>query len=392
MMRRRRNRSPRRLAHFAIVATLSLPLWISSSISSAVTGSAPSTLNVPLTTSTNTSTTTWAIVTMGQNDQQNDLFPQLFALDENTKRWRLATPPGVADNGGLFLATGTGDALVVGFGTNRGLAFSPLARSVDGGRHWSPGGLQRGLARVPSALALSGPSTALALVQSGGEAQVLQSNGALTSWSTMLTAQTLATTAPSCSISAVGIGPANSAIIGAACTKSGMIGLFTGRAGHWNKVAAALPANLRGASVQVLAIEHRETDVAALLALHLASHTLLVVAYPSAGATWQLSKPLTLASGSTIVATGGGVKSAVFVLLRGTKGAYAVTNAMPNTGWQELPALPKSTTGVAIEPSGLVDALVVNTSTLTIWREPALQRALEKVQQIVVPIQYGSSA
>ena len=68
--------------------------------------------------------------------------------------WRLATPPGVADNGGLVV-TGTGGAsLLTGFVPSQDLTFSPLAATSDNGASWSPAGpVNPGLADAPDALA-----------------------------------------------------------------------------------------------------------------------------------------------------------------------------------------------------------------------------------------------
>jgi len=302
------------------------------------------------------------------------------------------TPPGIADNGGLFIAPGTGDEVLVGFGASQALSFSPLALSTDGGIHWSPGGLQQALVTVPSAVALGATGTAFALVKSGGQERVLRRGRSLTSWSSELSQKTFATTAPSCVPSAVGVGASNQAVVGSSCDTAGTIGLFEEHGGRWGAIAARPKMTLAAALVQVLAIEHSGTSIAALVALRSRSNTVLVVAYPGVNATWQLSKPLALGKGSTIAATGGGAGRGVFILIRTTHGEFAATNSAPNDGWRRLAALPSSTTSIAIEPSGAVDAFVVRTATLTIWRELPNAGAFQEVQRIVVPIQYGSSA
>ncbi len=61
---------------------------------------------------------------------------QVFVRQSASPAWRLVTPPGVADNGGL-VAAGTGRALTVAVRPSQNLTFSPLAVSTDGGARWS---------------------------------------------------------------------------------------------------------------------------------------------------------------------------------------------------------------------------------------------------------------
>lgn len=375
---------------------LSVTLVISASGASAFGAStAPPGVRAPLTTGITTSTTAWAIVTMGKNDQQNDLFPQLFAFDQGAKRWRLSTPPGVADNGGLVIASNSQSSLLVGFGANQALSFSPLALSTDGGKQWSPGGVAQALVPVPSSLALGASNAALALVSNRAGQSVLRRNGDLTSWSEILSSKTLASGAPSCapqSLSAVGITTAGRAIVGASCAGRGTIGLFEENGRRWQAVPAAVPANLAGSAFEVIAIERSGSAIEALLAARSASATALVAAWPTTGASWQLSAPLALAKGSTITATGDGPADTLFVIVRSRDALRAETIAGVRGAWRRVASLPPSTTSVAIEPTGLMDALVVDISTLTIWHQTRANGPFEKVQRITVPIQYGSSA
>jgi hypothetical protein len=62
-----------------------------------------------LATSLVTATGTWAVAVMGGPAAEHDNFWQLFVRPAGTGRWRLATPPGVASNGGLVLAASARD-------------------------------------------------------------------------------------------------------------------------------------------------------------------------------------------------------------------------------------------------------------------------------------------
>ncbi len=58
----------------------------------------------PLTTSLTQSGQTWVNVAMGQLDETANRFWQLFVQLPGQAGWKLATPGGVADNGGLVVA------------------------------------------------------------------------------------------------------------------------------------------------------------------------------------------------------------------------------------------------------------------------------------------------
>ena len=58
-----------------------------------------------LATSLVTASGTWAVAVMGGSAAEHNNFWQLFVRPTATGKWRLATPPGVASNGGLVVAT-----------------------------------------------------------------------------------------------------------------------------------------------------------------------------------------------------------------------------------------------------------------------------------------------
>lgn len=59
---------------------------------------------LPLATALTTATGTWAAAVLGGSATSHNNFWQLFVRPTGTSTWRLATPPGVASNGGLVLA------------------------------------------------------------------------------------------------------------------------------------------------------------------------------------------------------------------------------------------------------------------------------------------------
>jgi hypothetical protein len=68
-----------------------------------------------------------------------------------------------------------------------------------------------------------------------------------------------------------------------------------------------------------------------------------------------------------------------------------VTQGQGHT-WQLVGGLPSGTQSLAVEPDRSLDALVVHTSTLTVWHQLRLGSTFEKSQTLNVPIQYGSSS
>ena len=132
-----------------------------------------------------------AIVEMGGPAAQQDNFWELFVRPAGTARWRLATPAGVASNGGLDVA-GSGGSLVTGFRPSQDLTFSPLATSGDGGISWSPAGpVTPGLADAPDALA-AGPGGRLIALTSDGTAELGMAGG--TAWTRLSSSAALAAT------------------------------------------------------------------------------------------------------------------------------------------------------------------------------------------------------
>lgn len=79
-----------------------------------------------LATSLATATGTWAVAVMGGSVASHNNFWQLFVRPDGTSTWRLATPPGVASNGGLVLTGLPAGSVLAGFRPSQDLAYSPL--------------------------------------------------------------------------------------------------------------------------------------------------------------------------------------------------------------------------------------------------------------------------
>ena len=61
-----------------------------------------------LATSLVTAAGTWAVAVMGGSAASHNNFWQLFVRPAGSRSWKLVTPPGTADNGGLVLAAAAG--------------------------------------------------------------------------------------------------------------------------------------------------------------------------------------------------------------------------------------------------------------------------------------------
>ena len=350
----------------------------------------------------------YAIVEMGGKAAANENFWQLFARPEHGSGWRLVTPPGVADNGGLVQSS-SARSLLVGFETSQELGFSPLAESSDTGRSWNPAVLPSPLGAVPDALAAAGGG-ALALVRSKG-GSVLAAGSSLSSWRTVATTASIAGSAGACGVArltAVALDGGGRQLVAAACTRPGVVGVLVRHGRGFTLAGPPLPAGERRQVASVVRLERAGSGLAALVALSGPSGTAVLSATePAPGAPWSLSPPLGL-DGAGLSASGLLPGGGAFVLERGAGTPEAAVIGAPRGGrwppWSRLPTLPAGTQTIACSPAGSgwrIDAIAVEHSTMTdhvlegaAWGPGGLAASgahwVDR-QRIVVPIQYGSS-
>jgi hypothetical protein len=354
-----------------------------------VTATAPA-VAVPLSTSLVTAQGTWAIAVMGGSAASDNNFWQLFVRPAGASQWSLATPPGVADNGGL-VAAGTGKSLVIGFRPSQDLAFSPLATSTDTGKDWTPGLLDAGLANDPGAIAVDPSGRALALLQDGTIQTAATAGAAATGkWSELTTRPALAASAAgrSCGLrglEAVSFWVNKTPMAVGSCQRPGVAGVFIDTSGTWQSAGLVLPAAYRGDRAQVLGLAATSGGNVALL---LAGDSLL--AAWSNGTHWTVSAPVAgvgAVGAGSVRASGFGTGGSAWLLLSGGR---AETISGPGAGWQDLPTVPAGTATLAPGPGDAWDALAVSGSELTVWR--LAKGAWVRVQLIKVPIEYGSSS
>ncbi|HEY2307391.1 MAG TPA: hypothetical protein VGI05_16065, partial [Streptosporangiaceae bacterium] len=305
--------------------------------------------------------------------------------------WKLVTPPGVADNGGLVTAGTGGQSLITGIRPSQYLTYTPLALTRDGGLAWSPAGpLDAALANAPDALAVApGTGHLLALLTNGA---VKAAAPGYTRWTTLATRVTLAATPAGrrcglTSLTAAAFSPLGMPLLAGTCSHRGTAGVFTLTGGTWRLAGPALPASMAGRPTRVLGLTvagHRET---ALLAAGTGRDTVLLAAWSASGGRWALSPSLPL-GGAQVVSVSAGPGGATGIVLNGRAG---VTLGGPGSSWQWLPFLPAGTQALALGPRARVDALAAAGTTFTDWAWAPGSAAWAKTQTLHVPVPYGSS-
>jgi len=360
-------------------------------------GTAEPVILTPLSTSVQTSDGTWATVPMGHLDQPLNTFWQLLFRPTGTDSWsNHVEATATATNGGLVLASAGGPSLLVGVRPSNLLAFSPLIVTADEGRSWSNGLLSDGLAAHPDALAVGPTAKALALVGSRNGEKVLESTNDLSKWQTLTTEHSLASSTPgrTCrlgSITAVAY-LAAFPVVGATCSRPGVVGMFSQSAGSWHLVGPALPASLHSDTVEVVALRSTKAGLSTLLAVSDKSATSLVAAWTTTGNRWSVSRPLHLGAPDQVASFGPATGDGFFVLLSEPSGSKRLeVLGGPGSTWLELPAPPAGTATVAFGPRTTVEALAVNDTTLTVWTLASNPDAWVRGQITQVPIQFGSS-
>ena len=353
---------------------------------------APSAGAPSLATSLGTAAGTWAITVMGGSAASHNNFWQLFMRPAGSTEWKLVTPPGVADNGGLVTAGTGGQSLITGIRPSQDLTYTPLTTTRNGGQAWSPAGpLDAALAAAPDALAAA-PATGhlLALLTTG---TVKAAAPGYTRWTTLASRHSLATTPAGrrCGLTALTAGaftPSGTPLMAGRCSRPGTAGIFAAENGTWQAAGPALPATLDHELTTVLRLTRTSTGNVALLETGAGpAASLLAAWYAGNGGRWVLS-PVVRLHGARLMSASFGPGSATALVLTGNRGE-TITGA--GAVWRSLPALPAGTATLAPGPSGGFDALAVHRTRLTIWQLGPGTTAWRATQAMNVPVQFGSS-
>jgi hypothetical protein len=355
---------------------------------------------IPLATSVSTTEGTWATVPMGELSQPDNTFWQLFHRASGTASWtNQVQATAVATNGGLVLAPTRGSAVVVGVRPYGLLTFSPLIASADGGHSWTDGLLSSGLAPAPNALAAGNQGQGLAITgkDEATASQSVVTSDALTAWRPLTSGAALAATPAGQQCGPIGLtavafdGP--DPVIGARCSRAGVVGLFERSGGAWMLAGPHLAATTSRDLLSVTALQATNIGLSGLLTTSGPAGTaVMVVSTHDGGHTWQVSQSLPLRASERITSVGPDASGGFFVLLSTSAGLdRAVVVGGDQIRWRQLPALPPGTATLAFGPGTSVVALAVDTATLSVWTLGSTG-GWHKGQVMTVTIDYGSSS
>jgi hypothetical protein len=324
-------------------------------------------------------------------------FWQVLVRPTASATWRLVTPPGVADNGGL-VAADSGNTFTVAVGPSQKLLFSPLAATTDAGATWSvPAPLSTGVAASPGALAASGIRLAAVL----GNGTIEASSDAGATWRTLAKPGAIAASSAgrkcgTVAVTSVTFGTGGSEVLAAGrCGTTGTTAMFSYSSSEgWQRIT--LPVS--GQLVRLIGGTALVQGESGLTALWAGTFGWYAYAPLSSGAKppvsgWTVSAALPTAgpvsASGQLTGTKPGTEDGLWVLLpRGR----AATIGGPGQPWLLLPPVPAAARALASGPNGAVDALAVSGATLTIWRLARASTVWQKIQSIAVPVQYGSSS
>ena len=342
-----------------------------------------------LATSLVTPAGTWAVAVMGGSAASDNNFWQLFVRPAGTTDWKLVTPAGVADNGGLVVADAGGQSLITGFRPSQDLTYTPLTSTRDAGHAWSPTGpLGGALADVPDALATAPATAHLLALLTNGTVQVAAPT--YTKWRTLVTRRALAgsTAGRRCgltALSAVSYTSSGVPLLGGTCSRPGMAGIFTEVNGSWQATGPAVASAAARDPLTVLRLTRTGDSTVALLKAGRGETASLVAARSADGSSrWTVSAPLRL-HGKLSIASFGPAGTTVL------NGSTAATISASGGTWRSLPAVPAGTATLAPGPAGGFDALAVHRTKLTVWQLSTGATAWHVTQVVNVPIQFGSS-
>jgi hypothetical protein len=375
------------LAALAGLAGLAL---LSGCGSPVTTTAPPPPMVAPLASAVMGSTNGWALVPMGNLAQPENTFWQAFFLPTPSGNWTLRTPPGVADNGGLVIATGDAQVDVVAFRPSQQLKFTPLAVTSNHGATYTSALLPDGIANAPDALATGSTGSAAALTGAG----VVASPPGLAKWQPVTSLSTLQTdVGSSCDVQQLtGVAVvAGADVVAGDCDHTTKAGVFIKAADGGYRLAGPMVApGAQPFAVQVLRVVSYRQGLAVLFTVNPGLHPSYRVAWESTlSGPWSLGPQV--ASG-TLVSTSVTDSGGFAIVTEGSAGALDAAVIDPGSPtWQSLPTLPAGTAVVSVMPgSARTDALVVNGASFRDFRLSSSEwRAAGPT--IKVPIDYGSS-
>ena len=338
----------------------------------------------------------WAVVRTG-GSSAGGRFWQLLVRPAGSSRWRLVTPPGVADNAGLVVAGASDGTLTVAFVPGQQLRFTPLATSADDGAHWSQGLLPAGLLAAPSALAALPGGRLLAITARGAE----ESRPTGTGWTSLITLHALAATPAgrSCGLvrlTAAAVTTSGAPLVAGACSRPGRVEVFERSPTGWTAHGVTLSGRPARQLVTVIQLASAGASTSVLLvAGRGAAQAVIRSSLSSRTGTLTRGVPLHIAGKpvtSTFTAADGG--SGVVIDGRVQYQAPATGDGgWYNSAPRPLPA-PAATAvlgaGAGPGSGGFLTALVPGVSSIAVWQSDKSGK-WHRTQLIDVPLGPTSS-
>ena len=377
----------------AAAGTLAACSSASSAAPAASSSAAASAPGASMATSVATSAESWAVLPVSADPA----FWEVFARPVNSASWKLVTPPGVADNGGLVVSASGASSLAVAFRPSQDLIFSPLAATADGGASWSAGPpLEAAVAASPDAFAAAGNK--LAALLTDGAVETSADSG--TTWSVIAKPGAIAASpagkgcggavrVTSVSFGLVTVDPNTTDVLaGGTCGTGGAAALFAYSPGAgWQRVSLPVAGQLVRMSGGLALVQGKSGLSALWRGFGWYAYAPLSTSTPQPAPT-DWSAPAALPASGQVIASGELALGGAWVLLPGGR---AATIAGPGQQWTLLPPVPGKTTVLAAGPDGATDALAVSGTTLTVWRLAPKATVWQKAEAVSVPIQVGSS-
>jgi len=256
---------------------------------------------------------------MGQRGVPLNTFWEIFYRANGATSWKLVTPTGVADNGGLTLTTTLGGSAIAGFEPSQLLHYSPLAQSNDEGATWSPGLVPTSLVDGPDAVAAAGRNGPVLALVRRGTGTVMISHGSTLRWTPLPGRRSLTGGAASrCTVTgldAVAYGPSATPLLGTGCGRPGQVGVFARAGSGWQLIGPTLTGAAARDTTNVLRLSVSGATESALVAAGATGHTVLLGLWRATGGTWSASPPLPVSPSQRVLATAIGASGQQLVLL-----------------------------------------------------------------------------
>ena len=344
------------------------------SAASAPPAAVASAVPIALSTAGSAGGASWAVVRTG-GPGAGGRFWQLLVRPAGSSRWRLVTPPGVADNAGLVVAGASDGTLTVGFVPGQQLTFTPLATTKDDGAHWSQGLLPAGLVAAPTALAALPGGRLLAITANGAQESGRGGSG----WTSLVTLRALAATPAgrSCGLirlTAAAVTSSGEPLVAGSCSRPGRVDVFERAAAGWTAHGVWLRGPRARQEVSVVQLARAGAGTNVLLDVG-SGRTQAVIQASLSGRTGTLTPVVPLImKGAPFTATFTAADGAWGVVIAG-RVQYEAPSA--GSGWYNsaptaLPgpeAVPALGSGLDPRATALLTALVPAAGSVGVWAQ-----------------------